>query len=195
MLTLRQARALRVLALNHIFVEIKPDVFANNRNSSVLDTGKSVGVIQAEYVDMYHQTSLRCLTTPPPALARNTSAQTASSHSLVYGQSQVPVARTLSDIRSTDEGLKSSAYLSDTIFDPKLAFSQEPTETALNTAFKTDLSFYPWYEATGNEHRRLRFNLGMDGSKNATNPNVILEGTCGVEFYLLRFKIIARPRI
>ena len=36
------ARVLRLLATSHIFIEVSPDVFANNRLSSVLDTGKSV---------------------------------------------------------------------------------------------------------------------------------------------------------
>jgi hypothetical protein len=36
------ARILRLLATNYIFTEVSPDVFANNRLSSVLDTGKSV---------------------------------------------------------------------------------------------------------------------------------------------------------
>ena len=36
------ARILRLLATNHIFIEMTPDVFSNNRLSSVLDTGKSV---------------------------------------------------------------------------------------------------------------------------------------------------------
>ncbi|KAF7347117.1 S-adenosyl-L-methionine-dependent methyltransferase [Mycena venus] len=41
------ARVLRLLATNHIFVEVSPDVFANNRLSSVLDTGKSIDEIIA----------------------------------------------------------------------------------------------------------------------------------------------------
>ena len=36
------ARILRLLATNYIFTEVTPDVFANNRLSSVLDTGKPV---------------------------------------------------------------------------------------------------------------------------------------------------------
>jgi len=36
------AHVLRLLATNYIFTEVSPDVFANNRLSSVLDTGKSV---------------------------------------------------------------------------------------------------------------------------------------------------------
>ena len=41
------ARILRLLATNHIFIEVTPDVFANNRLSSVLDTGKSVAELLA----------------------------------------------------------------------------------------------------------------------------------------------------
>jgi hypothetical protein len=36
------ARILRLLATMHIFQEVSPNVFAHNRISSVLDTGKSV---------------------------------------------------------------------------------------------------------------------------------------------------------
>jgi hypothetical protein len=43
-------RILRYLATNHIFRELSPDIFANNRASSVLDTGKSVVALKAECV-------------------------------------------------------------------------------------------------------------------------------------------------
>ncbi|KAL1745742.1 O-methyltransferase-domain-containing protein [Schizophyllum fasciatum] len=43
-------RILRKLASVHIFGEVSPDVFANNRLSSVLDTGKSIHDIQADPV-------------------------------------------------------------------------------------------------------------------------------------------------
>ena len=45
-----QARLLRLLATNHIFTEASPDVFANNRLSSALDTGKSVEELLARSV-------------------------------------------------------------------------------------------------------------------------------------------------
>jgi len=44
------ARVLRLLATNYIFTEVSPDVFANNRLSSVLDTGKSVEELLARLV-------------------------------------------------------------------------------------------------------------------------------------------------
>lgn len=44
------ARVLRLLATNYIFTEVSPDVFAHNRLSSVLDTGKSVEELLAKLV-------------------------------------------------------------------------------------------------------------------------------------------------
>ncbi|KAJ6471347.1 S-adenosyl-L-methionine-dependent methyltransferase [Mycena sanguinolenta] len=41
------ARILRVLATNHVFVEVSPDVFAHNRLSCTLDTGRNVEDILA----------------------------------------------------------------------------------------------------------------------------------------------------
>lgn len=43
-------RVLRLLATEHIFKEVSPDIFANNRLSSVLDTGKRLDDILAVFV-------------------------------------------------------------------------------------------------------------------------------------------------
>ncbi|KAJ7277953.1 S-adenosyl-L-methionine-dependent methyltransferase [Mycena rebaudengoi] len=50
-------RALRYLATHHIFREIKPDVFANNRISGTLDTGKTLEALQDSPRDKYDRTS------------------------------------------------------------------------------------------------------------------------------------------
>ncbi|KAI0087858.1 O-methyltransferase [Irpex rosettiformis] len=50
------ARILRVLATRHIFKEVAPDTFANNRLSSVLDTGKSISDILADPDAKYDNT-------------------------------------------------------------------------------------------------------------------------------------------
>ncbi|KAJ7183858.1 S-adenosyl-L-methionine-dependent methyltransferase [Mycena filopes] len=50
------ARVLRLLATNHIFIEVSPDVFANNRLSSILDTGNSVENIIANPERKYEDT-------------------------------------------------------------------------------------------------------------------------------------------
>jgi hypothetical protein len=41
---------MRMIATHHIYREVKPDVFTNNRISSKLDTGKPSAEIIAEYV-------------------------------------------------------------------------------------------------------------------------------------------------
>jgi hypothetical protein len=44
------APLLRLLAVRGIFKEVAPDVFANNRFSLLMDTGKTVEEILREYV-------------------------------------------------------------------------------------------------------------------------------------------------
>ncbi|KAA1472201.1 O-methyltransferase [Dentipellis sp. KUC8613] len=51
------ARILRLLATHHIFVEVSPDTFANNRLSSFLDSGKDVQALVAHPDQMYDGTS------------------------------------------------------------------------------------------------------------------------------------------
>ncbi|KAK7449180.1 hypothetical protein VKT23_013328 [Stygiomarasmius scandens] len=46
-------RVLRFLAARHIFKEVRPDVFANNRNSAALDTGKPFESIKSRPLDKY----------------------------------------------------------------------------------------------------------------------------------------------
>ncbi|KAJ6578152.1 S-adenosyl-L-methionine-dependent methyltransferase [Mycena capillaripes] len=50
------SRILRLLATHHIFIEVSPDVFANNRLSCMLDTGKSVEDILAKPEAKYEGT-------------------------------------------------------------------------------------------------------------------------------------------
>lgn len=45
-------RVLRLLATLHIFREVSLDTFANNRVSSLLDSGKTVQELQAWYSDL-----------------------------------------------------------------------------------------------------------------------------------------------
>lgn len=51
------ARILRLLASRHIFREVSPDVFANNRLSSLLDTGKSVAELRANPAQKFDNTN------------------------------------------------------------------------------------------------------------------------------------------
>ena len=72
--------------------------------------------------------------------------------------------------------MKASSYLRDVLLNPKLSSSQDPNDSALNLAFNTQLSAWEWYEAKGNEHRRLRLGITMDASKYATSLDAINDG-------------------
>ena len=72
--------------------------------------------------------------------------------------------------------MKAGSYLQDYLLDPKTAFSEEPNGTPFNLAFKTDLPKFDWFETKGNEHRLMRFGIAMEGSRQTSHPNVILEG-------------------
>ncbi|GJE88029.1 O-methyltransferase [Phanerochaete sordida] len=136
-------RILRALATNHIFTEVAPDVFANNRLSSAMDTGKSVESILAN--------------------------PNSSKHIGANGIAACVGA-------CADEGIKAGSYLQEAFFDPKLAVSGEPTETALNLAFNTKVTMWDWFAEKGNEHRSQRFNVAMAGVKLVSSPAAILEG-------------------
>lgn len=49
--------------------------------------------------------------------------------------------------------------------DPRLAKSDNVTETAFNVTFKTDLGYFDWLELPENEYRRKRFGTAMEGTK------------------------------
>ena len=46
------ARILRLLATNHVFIEVSPDVFANNRLSTVFDTGKPIEELISKWASL-----------------------------------------------------------------------------------------------------------------------------------------------
>ncbi|KAF8521225.1 S-adenosyl-L-methionine-dependent methyltransferase [Hysterangium stoloniferum] len=54
---LKLSHVLRLLATHHIFREVKPNVFANNRLSSAFDTGKSIKDILADPAAKYDNTN------------------------------------------------------------------------------------------------------------------------------------------
>ena len=72
--------------------------------------------------------------------------------------------------------MKAAAYLPETLLNPEIASSQEPTETAFNVALDTKLPCWGWLEAEGNESRRIRFGMAMEGAKRASDANAILQG-------------------
>ena len=78
--------------------------------------------------------------------------------------------------------MKAASYLSETLLSPETAKSGEPNHAALNKAFKTDLSMFPWFELPENKYRLNRFGIAMEGVQNMASPGAILDG----EFISLR---------
>ena len=77
---------------------------------------------------------------------------------------------------STDDVLKSSAFMAECVTTPGYALSDDPTKTAFNIAFNTELSVFQWFELPENEERRRTFGIAFEGGKNMFNPRQILEG-------------------
>ena len=85
--------------------------------------------------------------------------------------------------------MKSAACLQDAILDPKMAFVDDPTQTALNVAFNTKQPIWEWFEAEENGYRRARFGFAMEGATQATSPLAILEGNIAIHLCMGRLLI------
>ncbi|KAJ6602649.1 O-methyltransferase [Mycena vulgaris] len=136
------ARILRLLATHHVFREVTPNVFANNRISSVIDKGKPSDVLFEKPAEKFIGTS--------------------------------GLGAYLEHI--TDEGFKSSAYMTDALIDPNTAFSEEPTATPFSRAFSTNAPIFAWFESPENQERLVRFGIGQAGSTKLESPESILLG-------------------
>ncbi|RDB17353.1 3-O-methyltransferase 2 [Hypsizygus marmoreus] len=111
-------RILRLLATNHCFIEVKPNVFANSR------------------------LSLKLVSSDP----------TSSLVGLL-----------------TDEGLKSCAYMNETLFDPKSGPSMLPEDAAFKRAHGSPI--FEFHEKAEEKHRAERFAEAMIGWAAVTDGN------------------------
>ncbi|TCD71006.1 hypothetical protein EIP91_000504 [Steccherinum ochraceum] len=136
------ARILRLLATEHILTEVKSDVFALNRVSVTIDTGKSIDEIRAKPDEKYIGSS--------------------------------GTAAILDHI--THHSQKSSAYISETLLDPKTAHSTEAGATPFNRSFQTDLTFWEWLELPENKHELRLFSMAMRGASKLFPSDAILKG-------------------
>jgi len=77
---------------------------------------------------------------------------------------------------STNDVLKTSAFMAECVTQPGYAMSDDPAKTAFNIAFNTNLGVFQWFELPENEERRRTFGVAFEGGKNMFNPRQILEG-------------------
>jgi hypothetical protein len=72
--------------------------------------------------------------------------------------------------------LKTAGYFIDVILDHKYTNSGEPSETAFNMAFKTDLPYFEWLSKPEQAYKNKRFAAGMHAANSIATPGVILKG-------------------
>jgi hypothetical protein len=89
-------------------------------------------------------------------------------------------------ICSLDEGFKSSSYITETLLDPEFGHAYESNKAAFNKAFGVKEDMWIWSEAPENKLRMARFASAMNGVKNMTPPEAILEGSSHAAQYFAR---------
>jgi len=77
---------------------------------------------------------------------------------------------------STNDVLKTSAFMAECVTQPGYSMSDDPAKTAFNIAFNTNLGIFQWYELPENEERRRIFGVALKSGQNIFNPRHILEG-------------------
>lgn len=78
-------------------------------------------------------------------------------------------------IISTEHGLKSSAYLVDTLKDPETTHSFAVTKTAFNKAYRTDLPQWTWFELPEQKADLRAFGIAMRGSATLQLHDALLD--------------------
>lgn len=72
--------------------------------------------------------------------------------------------------------MKASACLPETLTDPNTAFSEEPSEGAIQRALGTDLTLWEYYATPEGKERGQRFAIFMAGTNKLQPPEAIITG-------------------
>lgn len=88
-----------------------------------------------------------------------------------------------------DEGFKSCSYIPETLLDPEMGHAYESNKAAFNKAHNVKESMWTWFERPGNRMRLVQLGAGMNGLKNISHLNTILEGSVTLR-YIYRTAII-----
>ncbi|KAJ3895655.1 O-methyltransferase-domain-containing protein [Lentinula edodes] len=148
------------LATHHIFREIGPDIYVNNRLSSVWDTEKSLEEIKERRVLTGMAISKFLTTCHSPMTKFNGTNGIAA----LIGH-------------CADEDYKGAGQIADHIMAPETAFEDTPERSPLMTALGYDKgSMWSWFEEPSNEMRLRRFGIAMNGVNSLQPPDAILKG-------------------
>ncbi|KAJ8475167.1 hypothetical protein ONZ51_g6741 [Trametes cubensis] len=162
----RLGHVLRLLATSHWLKEVGPDVFANNRRSSYIDTGKTLEQLRAQPDKKY-------LDTDGVAAFVGLTGDEAFKFMAYMTEWFLPDTRTGSLVLDAKGGFGSS----------KPGTSDDTKDGApvkyvcpFNLAFDTQLNFFPWLELPENRGRLERFGHAMTGTRQWETKEGILFG-------------------
>ncbi|KAI0653619.1 S-adenosyl-L-methionine-dependent methyltransferase [Cubamyces menziesii] len=156
----RLAHVLRLLATSHWLREVSPDVFANNRRSSYIDSGKTLE-------ELRHNPGNKYIGTDGVAAFLAVVGDESYKTMTYMTEWLLPDTRKVLNARSgkvdhasADQNPNANQY-----------------ETAFNLAFDTQLTYFPWLETPGNEVRLERFGPAMTGTRQWETEEGILQGS------------------
>jgi hypothetical protein len=154
-------------------------VFANNRLSSVIDTGESTKMIKAEYVFPICFAKLWLIFTisrPSKKYEKAGGVAALVEHWYVRSPAYLYYNSSHSCTTSADECFKAAAFMPNFFADSQMMLSDEPNATPFNMAFKTPAHLFDFYAQPENEFRHLRFGAAMAGTVKLFPPDHILRG-------------------
>ncbi|RPD56594.1 hypothetical protein L226DRAFT_480398 [Lentinus tigrinus ALCF2SS1-7] len=140
------AHMLRLLATHHITREVRPNVFANNRISAIMDSGKSPEDLWRPSQDKYESTN-------GIAAFINLCTDELFKSASYLADCYLPMP---SSRKSTD--------------------GTHAMHAPFNVAFNTDVPYFEWLEQPGNEARLKRFGPAMTGTAAWEVPGAIIGG-------------------
>ncbi|KAL0959228.1 hypothetical protein HGRIS_014504 [Hohenbuehelia grisea] len=173
------AHILRLLATHHIIREVTPDVFALNRISSLVDSGKEVDCLLGKSKDsdipaeQGHNSE--------PRVTQSEASQGRTGH---FSQMEFPEKKyeNTNGIAAfvgmcTDELFKSSAYMTEAyLFSQETKFSREPVHAPFNFAFGTANGFFSWLEEEDTGVATPREELGAETGPGSRTASMIAGG-------------------
>ncbi|RPD58012.1 S-adenosyl-L-methionine-dependent methyltransferase [Lentinus tigrinus ALCF2SS1-7] len=153
---------LRLLATSHYLREVKPNVFANNRVSSYIDSGKSVAYLCESPDKKYTDTD------GVAAFVALTGDEAIKFCACITDWALPDLTPT--DAIDVNYALESSSDQAET------KSKENKWVAPFNLAFNTQLGYFPWLEQPGNEARFNRFGHAMTGTRQWETKNFILQG-------------------
>ncbi|CDO72696.1 hypothetical protein BN946_scf184985.g116 [Trametes cinnabarina] len=159
----RLGHVLRVLATSHWLREVAPDVFANNRRSSYIDSGKTVEQLRSQPGKKY-------LETDGVAAFVGLTGDEAFKFMAYMTEWFFPDSRTGSLIVDAKGGFDSAK--GETSSNKEVVYYVAP----FNLAFDTQLGFFSWLELPENRPRLERFGHAMTGTRQWETKEGILFG-------------------